>query len=226
MAVVGDTMGSLNSLFTGLALAAIVIAIFVQAEQLNQQVETNKLYKQEVDATLRRLVQENAWKSVESKMGLIPIISEVTEKELMRLIHDLQITPLAKEKFSELYKSSERISRIRMGIDSHEQDLIQQKEKLGALYSTKRVDQNKLLESIKEFDSENLGLQGLQQSYVDAMFNNKGELDKLTKDIENVSESLNLINNSKIRETLSKLDKLRDEYSLAFDRAYRMTDQI
>jgi len=41
MASVGDTFGILNSLFTGVALAAIVVAIFMQAQQLREQVETN-----------------------------------------------------------------------------------------------------------------------------------------------------------------------------------------
>lgn len=59
---IGDSFGTLNSLFTGLALAAIVVAIFMQAKQLDEQVKANELYKQEVSATLDNLERENSWK--------------------------------------------------------------------------------------------------------------------------------------------------------------------
>lgn len=86
VALIGDAFGILNSLFTGMALAAIVVAIFMQAQQLREQVATNNLYKREVAAKLENLERENSWKSVERKMHLIPLLSKTYENELVRLL--------------------------------------------------------------------------------------------------------------------------------------------
>lgn len=86
VALIGDAFGILNSLFTGMALAAIVVAIFMQAQQLREQEATNNLYKREVAAKLENLERENSWKSVERKMHLIPLLSKTYENELVRLL--------------------------------------------------------------------------------------------------------------------------------------------
>ena len=66
---IGDSYGILNSLFTGLALGAIVFAIFIQTAQL-------KLQRREVDATLDHLQNENEWNRVKLKMDVLPLLCE------------------------------------------------------------------------------------------------------------------------------------------------------
>lgn len=119
VASVGDTFGILNSLFTGLALAAIVVAIFMQAQQLKDQVETNNVYKKEVAATLENLERENAWKSVESKMHLIPLLSERYEDELMRLVKQYRVRGLEEVEIRHTYKSKSEIGSLYEAVDGY-----------------------------------------------------------------------------------------------------------
>lgn len=111
VALIGDAFGILNSLFTGMALAAIVVAIFVQAQQLREQVATNNLYKREVVAKLENLERVNSWKSVESKMHLIPLLSKIHENELVRLLKKHPIKGLDVKSLSGAQETDQRYDR-------------------------------------------------------------------------------------------------------------------
>lgn len=106
LGTVGDTYGILNSLFTGLALAAIVVAIFIQASQLRSQNENLELYRQEVDKTIGHIEKEDHWNRLRSKIEVLPLLTEIAEEKLRDILGD--------SVDSDFYKSELKIMRLQM----------------------------------------------------------------------------------------------------------------
>ncbi|CAM8661330.1 hypothetical protein MCEREM30_03154 [Paracoccaceae bacterium] len=218
---IGDSFGTLNSLFTGLALAAIVVAIFMQAKQLDEQVKANELYKQEVSATLDNLERENSWKIVESKMNLIPLLCDTYTRQLTSLAVKLQTRSLEGMKTEQLHKADESIEKICEAIDRHDVIMRQQRESLHERILEIKEDQKELsarLEEVKNFDGHASELQGtyseLFLKLVEESNSLKSELARHDADEEVVLA---------IRHVISNIRKLNQEYNLAFQKAYEMT---
>lgn len=217
----GDSFGTLNSLFTGLALAAIVVAIFMQAKQLDEQVTANELYKEEVSATLDNLRRENAWKIVESKMNLIPLLSESYTRQLLSLAKQLKTRSLDNIGTIELYKDREAIDLVCEAIGRHEAIMRQQRESLNERMSTIKNEQNELsvrLEEVKDFEGDT---GGLQKTYGELLFklleeskSVKSELAKHEADNEVVLA---------VHDVVTNIRKLNHEFEVAFQKAYQMT---
>lgn len=221
LASIGDTFGILNSLFTGIALAAIVVAIFMQAQQLKDQVEANEVYKEEVAATLKNLERENAWKSVESKMHLIPLLSETYEAELASLLNKHRVEALEASNFTALYKSKSVLVKISQALDGHQQYLDQRRE--GVLEKKKKLtDENEqFAERMRELSASEQDVSDIQKDYAQAW-------SRLHSEAQSVNSSLDQIEVSnegvrKMRAILADLERLADEYERAFQKAYEMT---
>lgn len=82
----GDSFGVLNSLFTGLALAALVYAILVQVEQLKQQAANLELYRKEVEETLIHLEREDAWNRLKLRMDVLPHLTRRAEDRFRSIL--------------------------------------------------------------------------------------------------------------------------------------------
>jgi hypothetical protein len=78
----GDSYGVVNSLFTGLALAAIVSAIVIQTQQLKKQNESLELQR-------GQLQQEEEWRRLQLQFDLLPNICRRAEFRLRHLCGDL-----------------------------------------------------------------------------------------------------------------------------------------
>lgn len=218
---IGDSFGTLNSLFTGLALAAIVVAIFMQAKQLDEQVKANKLYKKEVSATLDNLERENSWKIVESKMNLIPLLCDTYTRQLTLLAKNLKIGSLNGINVAELYNDSEAIDRVCKTIDEHEEVMQQKRYILDDRMLQIQNDQKKISQTLEEIKNDDGDTSGLHESYgelflklVDESKSVKSELEKHDADQELVAA---------IRDVASNIRKLNQEYVSAFQKAYQMT---
>jgi hypothetical protein len=84
----GDSFGVINSLFTGGALAAIVVAIFIQSKQLERQDEELRLYKEEMDRTSLRIQKEDKLTILKLKMDVAPQICRRLECRVKKLLPD------------------------------------------------------------------------------------------------------------------------------------------
>lgn len=85
-AAVSNIFGLLNTLFTGIALSAIVVAIFIQIEQLKKQDRELALYKDEIDKTARRVQQEAELDLLKLKMDIVPQICRRLEFQVSTLL--------------------------------------------------------------------------------------------------------------------------------------------
>jgi DNA repair ATPase RecN len=218
---IGDSFGTLNSLFTGLALAAIVVAIFMQAKQLDEQVKANELYKKEVSATLDNLERENSWKVVESKMNLIPLLCDTYTRQLTLLAINLKTRSLKDINVAELYNDSEAIDRVCEKIDKHEAIMQQKRNILNDRMLQFQNDHKELSARLEEIKNDDGDMSDLQKTYgelflklVDESKSVKSELAKHDADEELVAS---------IRDVVSNIRKLNQEYDAAFQKAYQMT---
>ncbi|MBU9700013.1 hypothetical protein GU927_019400 [Rhodobacteraceae bacterium HSP-20] len=221
LASVGDTFGILNSLFTGVALAAIVVAIFMQAQQLHEQVETNNLYKQEVAATLENLERENAWKSVESKMHLIPLLSETYEKELTRLVEKHRVGGLDPASLSALYKSRDALTKISEAIAGYRAYQDQLREGALEKKSALEKENDEFIERMEELKAAKEDVTALEASYANAWLRLKSDGDSINARLDQITESIEAV--TSMRAILTDLQRLNDEYERAFQKAYEMT---
>ena len=220
-ASVGDTFGILNSLFTGVALAAIVVAIFMQAQQLREQVETNNLYKQEVAATLENLERENAWKSVESKMHLIPLLSETYENDLACLIEKHRVGELDPANIRALYKSKNTLTKIGQALNGYQayQDQLQQ----GALERKAALirENDAFTERMKEIEAVKEDTTEVKTSYADEWLRLTSEGKSIKSALEKLDENNEGL--TRMRAIVADLQRLNNEYEGAFQKAYEMT---
>lgn len=112
-ALVGDSFGIVNTIFTGWALVAIVAAIFVQIEQLKSQDENLVVYKGEVAKTLAHLEQEERWTRLRAKLDVLPSLLRRNEYRLRaQLGSDVEIAP-------EFYNSDETIAALEGFLEEH-----------------------------------------------------------------------------------------------------------
>lgn len=86
---VGDSFGAINSLFTGLALAALVYAILVQVEQLKKQEENLYLYKNEVEKSLAHLERQDSWDRLKLKMDVLPQLCLIAGHRLRQTLQGI-----------------------------------------------------------------------------------------------------------------------------------------
>lgn len=221
IASIGDTFGVLNSLFTGLALAAIVVAIFMQAKQLDEQVETNNLYKKEVQATLENLERENAWKSVESKMHLIPLLSERYEDELMQLVKQYRVRSLEEVQIRHTYKSKSELESIYEAVDGYVRIQEQYKISITERRENIQTQHQKIVENIEEIRTKGEDAADLEASYAAQAFKLEEEARSAKSQLEQIDA--NIEGTAKMRAVLANLQKLNEEYELAFQKAYDMT---
>lgn len=221
MASVGDTFGILNSLFTGVALAAIVVAIFMQAQQLREQVETNNLYKQEVAATLENLERENAWKSVESKMHLIPLLSETYESELTRLVEKHRVGGLDTASLSALYKSRDALTKISEALNGYQAYQVQLRESALETKATLEKQNDEFIERMEELKAAKEDVTALEASYANAWIRLKSDGDSINSRLDQITESIEGL--TLMRAILADLQRLNSEYERAFQKAYNMT---
>ncbi|NEX22571.1 hypothetical protein G3480_20055 [Thiorhodococcus mannitoliphagus] len=99
----GDTYGVINSLFTGLALAAIVFAIFIQIDQLKSQEQNLDLYRKEVERTLSHMEDVERWTRVRSKLDVLPDLLRRNEFQLRKLIgQEIEIPDILSAPYDEL----------------------------------------------------------------------------------------------------------------------------
>ncbi|RKT37860.1 hypothetical protein [Thiocapsa rosea] len=108
---IGDAYGVLNSLFTGLALAALVYAILIQSAQLKKQEDNLDLYKMEVEKTLAHLEKEDDWNRLKIKMDVLPHLCQRVEVHLRGAFGDEQVP----EGF---WRSENQISRLSADVES------------------------------------------------------------------------------------------------------------
>jgi hypothetical protein len=220
-ASVGDTFGILNSLFTGVALAAIVVAIFMQAQQLREQVGTNNLYKQEVAATLENLERENAWKSVESKMHLIPLLSETYENDLACLVEEHKVGGLGAADLRALYKSRDALTKIGQALSGYEAYKDQMRQVALESKAALIRQNNDFAERIKELEAAKEDATEVKTLFADAWLRLSSEGMSIKSELDQLDENNEGL--TRMRSILADLQRLNDEYERAFQKAYEMT---
>lgn len=218
---IGDSFGTLNSLFTGLALAAIVVAIFMQAKQLDEQVKANELYKQEVSATLDNLERENSWKIVESKMNLIPLLCDTYTRQLHSLANKLKTRSLEGIIVTELYNDSEAIDQICDAVDRHEALMRHQRDTLNDRMMQFERDHKELSARREEIENDDRDMSGLRETYGDLFFKLVDESKSVKSELAKHDADDELV--AAVRVVVSNIRKLNQEYESAFQKAYEMT---
>jgi cell division protein FtsL len=80
-ATISDIFNVLNTLFTGVALSAIVVAIFIQTEQL-------ELNRKELELANKRYEDDDKWLRLRLDMEMVPRICEKLENQIETLLKD------------------------------------------------------------------------------------------------------------------------------------------
>lgn len=106
---VGEAFGILSTLFTGLALAAIVVAIWIQTEQLRKQDEELALYKSEIERSALRFSKEEKLSLLKLKMEVVPQICKRREYELRQIL-DWEISEHLSESPSAIMALTDRLA--------------------------------------------------------------------------------------------------------------------
>lgn len=228
-AALGDSFGILNSLFTGLALSAIVVAIIMQNEQLKAQQEANELYKEEVSATLDNLERENEWRLFQSKQEVLPFLSAVAERKLIADASSIAEAKLDFSADSELFGKPERLQEIRAQIQAAEarlrssldiagKSLLQlEKDYLGMLKAKYELQKDVETKSARE----NIGI--LIESYDATIMSIIEEVQSQKKAQRNMKENISAI--ERLTPTLQAISNIQREYSESFEKAYKVISQ-
>ena len=109
MSLFGDLFGSINALFSGLALAAIIFTVYQQHQELSLQREELKLQREEMKASREELAKQAEAQQLSLEASLVQF--KITTKEIeVRAIEmeSLKIVEYARDDYIKKIRSVEK----------------------------------------------------------------------------------------------------------------------
>ena len=109
MSLFGDSFGSINALFSGLALAAIIFTVYQQHQELSLQREELKLQREEMKASREELAKQAEAQQLSLEASLVQF--KITTKEIeVRAIEmeSLKIVEYARDDYIKKIRSVEK----------------------------------------------------------------------------------------------------------------------